>query len=94
MTPEYRSLQAIWNPTMHKPLLLNNLVAGGTTSNSVSVKLDDFNSNWVTGTMWYMNSALKTTVTGTTTTVTGLTFNEPIRFMLSLKCCWKFFVFK
>jgi endonuclease I/chitodextrinase len=72
--PEY--VQAIWNPTAdaQAPTTPTNLVATGTTSNSVSLSWTASTDNiGVTGYNVYMNSALKTTVTGTTTTITGLT---------------------
>ncbi|MFV8337259.1 endonuclease [Flavobacterium sp. RSP29] len=84
--PEY--VQAIWNPTADAqvPTTPTNLVASGTTSNSVSLSWTASTDNiGVTGYNVYMNSALKTTVTGTTTTITGLTASTAYTFYVKAK---------
>ena len=84
--PEY--VQAIWNPTADAqvPTTPTNLVASGTTSNSVSLSWTASTDNiGVTGYNVYMNSALKTTVTGTTTTITGLTASTAYTFSVKAK---------
>ena len=84
--PEY--VQAIWNPTAdaQAPTTPTNLVATGTTSNSVSLSWTGSTDNiGVTGYNVYMNSALKTTVTGTTTTITGLTASTAYSFYVVAK---------
>ncbi len=84
--PEY--VQSIWNPTAdaQAPTTPTNLVASGTTSNSVSLSWTASTDNiGVTGYNVYMNSALKTTVTGTTTTITGLTASTTYSFYIVAK---------
>lgn len=84
--PEY--VQAIWNPTAdaQAPTAPTNLLASGTTSNSVSLSWTGSTDNiGVTGYNVYMNSALKTTVTGTTTIVTGLTASTAYSFYVVAK---------
>lgn len=84
--PEY--VQAIWNPTADAqvPTTPTNLLASGTTSNSVSLSWTASTDNvGVTGYNVYMNSALKTTVTGTTTTITGLTASTAYSFYVVAK---------
>lgn len=84
--PEY--VQSIWNPTADAqvPTTPTNLVASGTTSNSVSLSWTASTDNiGVTGYNVYMNSALNTTVTGTTTTITGLTASTAYSFYVVAK---------
>jgi len=84
--PEY--VQAIWNPTADSqiPTAPTNLVASGITSNSVSLSWTAATDNvGVTGYNVYMNSVLKTTVTGTTTTITGLTASTAYSFYIVAK---------
>ena len=84
--PEY--VQAIWNPSAdaQAPTTPTNLVASGTTSNSVSLNWTASSDNsGVTGYNVYMNSALKTTTTGTTTTITGLTASTAYSFFVKAK---------
>jgi endonuclease I/chitodextrinase len=84
--PEY--VQAIWNPTAdtQAPTTPTNLLASGTTSNSVSLSWTGSTDNiGVTGYNVYMNSVLKTTVSGTTTTVTGLTASTAYSFYVVAK---------
>lgn len=79
--PEY--VQAIWNPTAdaQAPTTPTNLVASGTTSNSVSLSWNASTDNiGVNGYNVYLNSALKTTVTSTTTTISGLTASTAYSF--------------
>ncbi|MFV8373640.1 endonuclease [Flavobacterium sp. LB2P6] len=84
--PEY--VQAIWNPTAdaQAPTTPTNLVASGTTSNSVSLSWTASTDNiGVTGYNVYLNSTLKTTVTGTMTTITGLTASTAYTFSVKAK---------
>ncbi|RTY79247.1 T9SS type A sorting domain-containing protein [Flavobacterium sp. LS1P28] len=84
--PEY--VQAIWNPSAdaQAPTTPTNLVASGTTSNSVSLSWTASSDNsGVTGYNVYMNNALKTTTTGTTTTITGLTASTTYSFSVKAK---------
>ncbi|MFV8323503.1 endonuclease [Flavobacterium sp. LS2R12] len=84
--PEY--VQSIWNPTTdaQAPTNPTNLVASGTTSNSVSLSWTASTDNiGVTGYNVYMNSALNTTVTGSTTTITGLTASTAYSFYVVAK---------
>ena len=84
--PEY--VQAIWNPTADAqiPTTPTNLVANGTTSNSVSLSWTASADNiGVTGYNVYMNSTLKTTVTGTTITISGLTASTAFSFFVKAK---------
>ena len=84
--PEY--VQSIWNPTgdAQAPTTPTNLVASGTTSNSVSLSWTASTDNiGVTGYNVYMNSAIKTAVTGTTTTITGLTASTAYSFYVVAK---------
>ncbi|RTY97351.1 T9SS type A sorting domain-containing protein [Flavobacterium sp. RSP49] len=84
--PEY--VQAIWNPSAdaQAPTTPANLVASGTTSNSVSLSWTASTDNsGVTGYNVYMNNALKTTTTGTTTTITGLTASTTYSFSVKAK---------
>ncbi|MFV8370560.1 endonuclease [Flavobacterium sp. LB2R40] len=79
--PEY--VQAIWNPTAdaQAPTTPTSLVASGTTSNSVSLSWNASTDNiGVNGYNVYLNSALKTTVTSTTTTISGLTASTAYSF--------------
>ena len=84
--PEY--VQSIWNQTAdaQAPTAPTNLVASGTTSNSVSLSWTASTDNiGVTGYNVYMNSTLKTTVTGTTATITGLTASTAYSFSVKAK---------
>ncbi|TDE28714.1 T9SS type A sorting domain-containing protein [Flavobacterium ranwuense] len=84
--PEY--VQSIWNPTADSqaPSTPTSLVASATTSNSVSLSWNASSDNiGVTGYNVYMNSVLKTTVTGTTTTITGLTASTAYTFSVKAK---------
>jgi endonuclease I/chitodextrinase len=79
--PEY--VQAIWNPTAdtQAPTIPAGLAVTATTSNSVSLNWTASTDNvGVTGYDVYMNSTLKTTVAGTTTTITGLTASTAYTF--------------
>ncbi|MFV8347077.1 endonuclease [Flavobacterium sp. ZB4P13] len=84
--PEY--VQSIWNPTadVQVPTIPTNLVASGTTSNSVSLSWTASTDNiGVTGYDVYMNSVLKTTVTGITANITGLTASTAYSFYVVAK---------
>ena len=84
--PEY--VQSIWNPTADAqvPTTPANLVASGTTSNSVTLSWTASTDNTgVSGYNIYMNSALKTTATSTTTTITGLTASTAFSFFVKAK---------
>ena len=84
--PEY--VQAIWNPTADSqiPTTPTNLVATATTSNSVSLSWSSSTDNiGVTGYNVFMNGTLKTTVTGTTATITGLTASTNYSFYVVAK---------
>jgi endonuclease I/chitodextrinase len=72
--PEY--VQAIWNPTADSqaPTAPASLAVTGTTMNTVSLSWSASTDNVaVTGYNVYMNNVLKATVTGLSTTITGLT---------------------
>lgn len=84
--PEY--VQAIWNPTAdaQAPTAPINLLATGTTSSSVSLSWTASSDNvGVTGYDVYMNSVLKTTVTGVTTNITGLLASTAYSFYIVAK---------
>ncbi|WP_426065289.1 endonuclease [Flavobacterium sp. DSP2-3-1] len=84
--PEY--VQSIWNPTADAqvPTTPANLVASGTTSNSVTLSWTASTDNTgVSGYNVYMNNALKTTVTNTTTTITGLPASTAFSFFVKAK---------
>ena len=84
--PEY--VQSIWNPTADAqvPTTPANLVASGTTSNSVTLSWTSSTDNTgVSGYNIYMNNALKTTVTNTTTTITGLPASTAFSFFVKAK---------
>ncbi|MFV8270460.1 endonuclease [Flavobacterium sp. GT2N3] len=84
--PEY--VQSIWNPTADAqvPTTPANLVAGGTTSNSVTLSWTASTDNTgVSGYNVYQNSALKTTVTSTSATITGLTASTAFSFFVKAK---------
>ncbi|WP_426095451.1 endonuclease [Flavobacterium sp. DSR2-3-3] len=84
--PEY--VQSIWNPTADAqvPTTPANLVASGTTSNSVTLSWTASTDNiGVSGYNVYMNNALKTTVTNTTTTITGLPASTAFSFFVKAK---------
>jgi endonuclease I/chitodextrinase len=84
--PEY--VPAIWNPTAdgQAPTTPTNLIATGTTSASVSLSWTASTDNiGVTGYNVYMNSTLKSTVTGTTITISGLTASTAYSFYVVAK---------
>lgn len=84
--PEY--VQAIWNPTAdaQAPTAPANLVSSTKTTTTISLSWTGSTDNTaVTGYNVYMNSALKTTVTGLTTTITGLTASTAYSFTVKAK---------
>lgn len=84
--PEY--VQAIWNTSSDSqaPTSPTNLAANGTTSNSVSLSWIASTDNiGVSGYDVYMNSTLKTTVSGTSTTISGLTASTAYSFYVVAK---------
>ena len=84
--PEY--VQSVWNPTAdaQAPTTPSNLIASGTTSNSVTLNWTaSTDGTGVSGYKVYLNNALKTTVTSTTTTVTGLTASTAFSFFVKAK---------
>jgi endonuclease I len=85
--PEY--VQAIWGSTSsdtQAPTAPTNLVASSTTATSVTLNWSASTDNVaVTGYNVYMNSVLKTTVTGLTTTISGLTASTSYSFYLKAK---------
>jgi endonuclease I len=84
--PEY--VQAIWNPTAdtQAPTAPANLVSTTKTTNSISLSWSGSTDNTaVTGYNVYMNSALKATVTGLSTTITGLTASTTYDFTVKAK---------
>ena len=84
--PEY--VQAIWNPTADAqiPTTPTNLVSSAKTTTTISLSWTGSTDNTaVTGYNVYMNSALKTTVTGLTTTITGLTASTAYSFTVKAK---------
>ncbi|RKS92304.1 putative secreted protein (Por secretion system target) [Flavobacterium limicola] len=84
--PEY--VQAIWNPTAdaQAPTTPANLVSSAKTTTTISLSWTGSTDNTaVTGYNVYMNSALKTTVTGLTTTITGLTASTAYSFTVKAK---------
>jgi endonuclease I len=84
--PEY--VQSIWNPTAdaQAPTTPSNLIASGTTSNSVTLNWTaSADDTGVSGYNVYLNNALKTTVTSTTTTITGLTASTAFSFFVKAK---------
>lgn len=84
--PEY--VQTIWNPTAdaQAPTAPANLVSSAKTTTTISLSWTGSTDNTaVTGYNVYMNSALKTTVTGLTTTITGLTASTAYSFTVKAK---------
>ena len=84
--PEY--VQAVWNPTADSqaPTAPTSLAVTTSTSNSVSLSwLAATDNIGVTGYDVYMNSTLKTTVTGLSTTITGLTASTTYSFYVKAK---------
>ncbi|MFE3871054.1 endonuclease [Flavobacterium sp. ZS1P70] len=84
--PEY--VQAIWNPTADSqaPTAPTSLAVTASTSNSVSLSwLAATDNIGVTGYDVYMNNALKATVTGLSTTITGLTASTAYSFYVKAK---------
>ncbi|SDH64391.1 Por secretion system C-terminal sorting domain-containing protein [Flavobacterium omnivorum] len=84
--PEY--VQAVWNPTAdtQAPTAPANLVSTTKTTNSISLSWSGSTDNTaVTGYNVYMNSALKATVTGLSTTITGLTASTTYDFTVKAK---------
>jgi endonuclease I/chitodextrinase len=84
--PEY--VQAVWNPTADSqaPTAPTSLAISGTTTTSVSLSwLAATDNIGVTGYDVYMNSALKITVTGLSTTITGLTASTAYSFYVIAK---------
>ena len=84
--PEY--VQAIWNPTADSqaPTAPTSLAVTASTSNSVSLSWVASTDNiGVTGYDVYMNNTLKTTVTGLSTTITGLTASTAYSFYVKAK---------
>jgi endonuclease I len=84
--PEY--VQTIWNPTTdaQAPTAPANLVSSTKTTTTISLSWTGSTDNTaVTGYNVYMNSALKTTVTGLTTTITGLTASTAYSFTVKAK---------
>jgi endonuclease I/chitodextrinase len=84
--PEY--VQAVWNPTADSqaPTAPTSLAVTASTSNSVSLSwLAATDNIGVTGYDVYMNNALKATVTGLSTTITGLTASTAYSFYVKAK---------
>ncbi len=84
--PEY--VQAVWNPTADSqaPTAPTSLAVTASTSNSVSLSWVASTDNiGVTGYDVYMNNTLKTTVTGLSTTITGLTASTAYSFYVKAK---------
>lgn len=84
--PEY--VQAIWNPTAdtQAPTAPSNLVTSTKTTTTISLSWTGSTDNTaVTGYNVYMNSILKTTVTGLNTTITGLTASTAYTFTVKAK---------
>lgn len=84
--PEY--VQAIWNPTADSqaPTTPTSLAVTGTTTTSISLSWAASTDNiGVTSYNVYMNGALKTTVTGLTAAITGLTASTTYSFYVIAK---------
>lgn len=84
--PEY--VQAIWNPTAdtQAPTAPSSLVSTAKTTTSISLGWTGSTDNTaVTGYNVYMNNVLKTTVTGLTTSITGLTAGTAYSFFIKAK---------
>jgi endonuclease I len=84
--PEY--VQRVWNPTAdtQAPSTPTNLIASGTSQTSTSLSWTGSTDNVaVTGYNVYQGSTLKTTVTGTTASITGLTAATAYTFSIKAK---------
>jgi len=84
--PEY--VQKIWNPTAdtQNPTAATNLTVIGTTSNTVSLSWTAGTDNVaVTSYDIYMNGVFKTSVSGVTTTISGLTASTTYSFYVIAK---------
>ena len=84
--PEY--VQSIWNPTPDNqaPTGATNLVVTGTTSSTVSLSWTAGTDNVaVTSYDIYVNSVLKTSVSGLTATIIGLSASTPYSFYVVAK---------
>jgi hypothetical protein len=84
--PEY--VQQVWNPTAdtQAPSTPTNLVASGTTQTTTNLSWTGSTDNVaVTGYNVYQGTSLKTTVTGTSYTVTGLTSATAYTFSIKAK---------
>jgi endonuclease I/chitodextrinase len=84
--PEY--VQKIWNPTVdtQNPTAATNLVVTGTTSSTVSLSWTAGTDNVaVTSYDVYLNGALKTSVTGISTTIAGLAASTSYSFYVIAK---------
>ena len=84
--PEY--VQAIWNPTAdtQAPTSPSSLVSTAKTTTSIALSWSGSTDNTaVTGYNVYQNSVLKTTVTGLTTNITGLTAGTSYSFLIKAK---------
>jgi endonuclease I/chitodextrinase len=84
--PDY--VQAIWNPTAdtQAPTAPSSLAVTATTMSSVSLSWGAATDNiGVTGYDVYMNGVLKTTVTGLTSSITGLTASTNYSFYVIAK---------
>ena len=84
--PEY--VQAIWNPTAdtQAPTAPSSLVSTAKTTTSITLSWTGSTDNTaVTGYNVYMNNVLKTTVTGLTTSITGLTAGTAYSFFIKAK---------
>ncbi|WP_269242958.1 endonuclease [Flavobacterium limnophilum] len=84
--PEY--VQLIWNPTAdtQAPTAASNLAVTGTTSSTVSLSWTAGTDNVaVTSYDVYMNGALKTSVSGLTATITGLSASTTYSFYVIAK---------
>lgn len=84
--PEY--VQAVWNPVAdtQAPTTATNLAVTGTTSSTVSLSWTAGTDNVaVTSYDVYMNGALKTSVSGLTATITGLSASTTYSFYVIAK---------
>ena len=84
--PEY--VQRVWNPTAdtQAPSTPTNLIASGTTQTATTLSWTGSTDNvGVTGYNVYQGTTLKTTVTSTSTTITGLTAATTYSFSVKAK---------
>jgi endonuclease I len=84
--PQY--VQAIWNPTSdaQAPTAPANLVSTSKTTSSISLSWNGSTDNTaVTGYNVYINNVLKITVTGLTTTISGLAASTTYSFFVKAK---------